>query len=68
MIKRHISNIQNGECSKTELILTGIILILSGVILGMKLAPARVLTFGSFNGNSGSIDKPENLKKMLKDD
>ena len=27
----------------------------------MKIAPARVATYGSFNGNSGSIDAPEEL-------
>ena len=66
MIKEHISKIQRGECSKTEVTLTGICLVLAGIVLGMKLAPFRVSTFGSFNGNTGCIDKPENLMKLLK--
>jgi hypothetical protein len=49
MIKEHLYNIQNGKCSKMELILTGVCLFLSGVVIGMKFAPARVHTFGSFN-------------------
>lgn len=63
MIKEHMTKIQQGECSKAELVLTGICLVLSGIILGMKIAPARFLTLGSFNGNSGYIDDPENLIK-----
>ena len=63
--KNHFSRIEGGDCSRTEVILTGLCLLLSGVILGMKFAPARVSTFGSFNGNQGSIDKPEDIKKAL---
>lgn len=61
MIKEHFEKLQCGKCSKTEVILTGICLFLLGVVLGMKIAPARFASFGSFNGNSGSIDKPEEL-------
>ena len=68
MIKEHISKIQRGECSKAEVVLTGICLVLVGIVLGMKFAPYRVTTFGSFNGNSGCIDNPENLMKLLKND
>ncbi|WP_026511233.1 MULTISPECIES: hypothetical protein [unclassified Butyrivibrio] len=68
MIKEHISKIQRGECSKTEIVLTGICLVLAGIVLGMKFAPFRVTTLGSFNGNTGCIGKPENLKKLLKED
>ncbi len=63
MVKEHLSNIQNGKCSKIELILTGICLILSGIVIGMKFAPARIVTLGSFNGNSGSIDKPAHISE-----
>ncbi len=68
MIKEHITKIQQGESSAAELALTGICLVLSGIILGMKLAPARFLTLGSFNGNSGCIDKPEDIKELFKKD
>ncbi len=61
MIKDYIVKIQNGECNKVELTLTGICLFLLGVVIGMKIAPARFITLGSFNGNSGSIDTPEEL-------
>ncbi|MBE5845296.1 MAG: hypothetical protein E7302_14175 [Butyrivibrio sp.] len=68
MLKEQISKIQRGEYSQTEISLIGICLILLGILLGMKLAPARFFTLGSFNGNSGCIDKPENLAKLLKKD
>lgn len=66
MIKEHIAKILNGECSKTEFTLTGLCLLLSGIVLGMKLAPARVFSLGSFNGNTGCIDEPEKMKEFLK--
>ena len=63
MIKEYIEKIQSGKCTKTEISLIGICLILLGVVIGMKIAPARLSSFGSFNGNSGSIEKPEELLK-----
>ena len=42
-------------------------MLLIGIILGMKVAPARASAFGCFNGNSGSIEKPEDIKKVTKD-
>ena len=64
MIKEHFVKISNGECSKTELTLTGICLVLIGVVIGMIIAPARFFVAGSFNGNQGSLGKPEKKKKV----
>ena len=64
MIKEHIERIQCGKCSKMEVILTGICLFLLGVVIGMKFAPARFSTWGSFNGSSCSIDEPQGLVKV----
>ncbi len=61
MIKEYITKVQNGECSKMEITLTGICLLLLGIVLGMVIAPAKFTTLGSFNGNSGNIDTPEEL-------
>lgn len=61
MIKDYITKVQNGECSKMEITLIGICLFLLGVVIGMVIAPAKFTLFGSFNGNSGSIDAPEKL-------
>ena len=63
MIKEHFSKIQRGECSKTELVLTGICMVFFGIILGMKFSPARIATLGCFNGNTGWVDNPEILNK-----
>jgi len=62
MMKGYIDSIQNGTCSRAEIILVGICLILIGIVLGMLLAPARFFVAGSFNGNQGSIGKPEDVK------
>ena len=61
MIKDYIKRIQNGECSKTEITLTGTCLFLLGVVIGMVIATPKFTILGSFNGNSGSIDAPEKL-------
>ena len=63
MIKEYIIKLQNGRCSKMELTLIGVCLFLLGMVIGVKIAPARFITLGSFNGNSGSIDAPEELLK-----
>lgn len=63
VIKMHFVKIASGDSSKTEVTLTGLCVLLIGVILGMKIAPARASAFGCFNGNSGSIEKPEDIKK-----
>ena len=67
MIKEHFENLQCGKCSRMEVVLTGICLFLLGVVIGMKFAPSRFTTLGSFNGNSGSIDEPQGLIKKLCD-
>lgn len=66
MIKEHFTKISNGECSNTELTLTGICLVLTGIVIGMIIAPARFFVAGSFNGNQGSLGKPEKKKKKTK--
>ncbi|MBE5901928.1 MAG: hypothetical protein E7280_08490 [Lachnospiraceae bacterium] len=62
-LKKFITKIKNGECSTIELTLTGICLLLFGILLGMRFSPFRICTFGSFNANGcnnqGSITKPE---------
>lgn len=65
MIKEHFLKIQNGECSTTELTLTGICLFLFGIVIGMIIAPPRIASYGSFNGNQGSIEKPDELKEPV---
>ncbi|MCR4585539.1 MAG: hypothetical protein K5686_07405 [Lachnospiraceae bacterium] len=55
--------IKNGESSNAELTLSGICLVLIGVLIGMLIAPARFFVAGSFNGNQGSLKAPEKMKK-----
>ena len=63
MIKEYIQKIQSGDCSSSEITLTGICLILFGIVIGMLIAPGRLTVMGSFNGNQGSIEKPKLIKK-----
>lgn len=56
MIKDYISKVEAGKCSAKEIKLIAICLILIGILIGMILSPARVFTFGSFNGNPGSFN------------
>lgn len=65
LIKDYISKVEAGMCSAKEIKLIAICLILIGIIIGMILSPARVFTFGSFNGNTGSLTTPD-LKKKKK--
>ena len=65
MLKEYIEKVQNGKCSKMEVTLTGICLFLFGVVIGMKIAPARATVLGSFNGNTGSLGDPEELKNLI---
>ncbi len=66
MLKDHLKKIQNGECTTMELVLTAVCLFLIGVVTGMKIAPARIASYGSFNGNQGSIEKLDDLMDELK--
>lgn len=68
LIKDYISKVEAGKCSAKEIKLIAICLILIGVVIGMILAPAKVCTFGSFNGNSGSITAPDFKKKKKSKD
>ena len=63
MIKEYIQKIQSGDCSSSEIILTGICPILFGIVIGMLISPGRLTVMGSFNGNQGSIEKPKLIKK-----
>ena len=65
MIKEYIESVQSGKCSKMEIVLTGICLFLLGVVIGMKIAPTRVAVLGSFNGNTGSLGDPGELKNLI---
>ncbi len=68
MLKDHLIKIQNGECSTIELVLTAVCIFLLGVVIGMKIAPARIASYGSFNGNQGSIEKLDDLKDEIKNE
>ena len=62
MIKEYRDKIAEGGCTKTEVTLIGIILLLTGVIIGLIIAPKKIGVYGSFNGNQGSLtsaDKEE---------
>lgn len=62
MIKEYRDKIVEGGCTKTEVTLIGIILLLTGVIIGLIIAPKKIGVYGSFNGNQGSLtasDKDE---------
>ena len=65
-MNEYLERIKNGDCSTTELVLSGVCLVLVGVVIGMKIAPARAAAYGSFNENQGSIVKPEELKDIVK--
>ena len=67
MIKDYIARIREGSCTATELTLTAIILFLFGMLIGMLIAPSRFLIFGSFNGNSGSVDVPWKKKNKIEE-
>ncbi len=64
-MNEYLERFKNGNCSTTELVLSGICLFLAGIVIGMKIAPARASVLGSFNGNQGSIDKPEDIKELV---
>lgn len=62
MIKEYRDKIAEGGCTKAEVTLIGIILLLTGVIIGLIIAPKKIGVYGSFNGNQGSLtasDKDE---------
>ena len=63
MINIFMERFKEGNCSSTELTLIGLCLLLAGVIIGMLITPAKTFVAGSFNGNSGSIEKPKIQKK-----
>ena len=63
----YLERVKNGNCSKAELVLSGVCLVLAGVIIGMKIAPARAAAYGSFNGNQGSVAKPEEIKELMRE-
>ncbi len=63
MIKEYINKIQAGECSTAEITLTGICLVLFGMVIGLIIAPAKIAVMGSFNGNQGSVKNPRLVKK-----
>ena len=63
MIKGYIHKIQTGNCSSVELTLTGICLVLFGMVIGLVIAPPKVAVMGSFNGNQGSVKNPRLIKK-----
>ncbi|MCR5503249.1 MAG: hypothetical protein K6F53_09585 [Lachnospiraceae bacterium] len=65
-MKEGFQKLKDGNCTTAEIILTGICLFLLGVVIGMKIAPSRFSTFGSFNGNQGSVGTPEEIMKGIK--
>ena len=64
-MKDFLDRIKTGNCSTTELILSGVCLVLAGVVIGMKIAPARAAAYGSFNENQGSIVTPDEIKELI---
>ena len=68
MIKEYRDKIAEGGCSKTEVTLIGIILVLFGILIGMIFSPVRLGIYGSFNGNQGSLTAPEKVSLGKKDD
>lgn len=69
MFKDFISEIQEGNCKRSELVLAGTCLFLFGIVLGMILAPKKLFVAGSFNGNGndnqGNIPKAEDIKELI---
>ncbi len=64
-MKDFLDRIKTGNCSTTELILSGVCLVLAGVVIGMKIAPARAAAYGSFNENQGSLVTPDEIKELI---
>lgn len=64
-MKDFLDRIKTGNCSTTELILSGVCLVLAGVVIGMKIAPARAAAYGSFNENQGSVVTPDEIKELV---
>ena len=46
-----MSNINEGKYTGREIILTGVVLFLTGALLGMFLSPRKHQVIGSHNGN-----------------
>ena len=62
MIKEYRDKIAEGGCTKTEVTLIGVILLLTGVIIGLLIAPKKIGVYGSFNGNQGSLSTADKDK------
>ena len=62
MIKEYRDKIAEGGCTKTEVTLIGIIILLTGVIIGLIIAPKKIGVYGSFNGNQGSLSTADKDK------
>ena len=49
-----VNNINEGKYTGRELVLSGIVLFLTGVLLGVFLSPRKHQVIGSNNSNNGS--------------
>lgn len=66
-IKDLMNNISEGKYSPREILLTGTVLFLSGMLLGIFLSPRKHQVIGSHNGNGnyGYVENDDNKKKKL---
>ena len=48
-IKELLKNIEEGKFTPLEIVLSGLVLLLSGMILGMFLSPRKSTVLGSYN-------------------
>lgn len=61
-----INDINTGKYTGREILLTGAVLFLSGILLGLIFSPHKYLEIGSNNGN-GSCNGNEAQKEKKKD-
>jgi len=57
--KNLLANLEDGKYTSREIVLTGIVLFLVGLVIGLFASPHKEQYFGSFNGNgnAGNIEK-----------
>lgn len=58
-----MNNINEGKYTGREILLTGAVLFLSGMLLGMFFSPRKYQQIGSYNGNGSCNDSEAKLEK-----
>lgn len=58
-----MNNINEGKYTGREILLTGAVLFLSGMLLGMFFSPRKYQQIGSCNGNGSCNDSEAKLEK-----